>query len=346
MPSSNVQVDDRAYDLFECGDVKLRRGGTLPDAVIAYKTYGSLNGTRDNVVVIPTYYTGTHISNEAFFGAGRAIDPARHFVICPNLFGNGLSTSPSNARQSIHGSNFPLVTLSDNIFCQKKLLHEVWGIDKIQLVTGLSVAGCQAFQWAAQYPHIVERILPFCASARVSPHNFVFLEGVKAALQADCEWKGGRYERPPGAGLRAFARVYAGWGYSQAFYREGKYRHLGYETIEDLFEDWEAQHLQWDANDLLAKLATWQNHDISDNERFAGDLDTALGAIDARAIVLACSTDLYFTVADNAREVDAMRSAELRVYESDWGHCVASGGKHAGFQRFLDQAVNDLLAGA
>ena len=142
----------------------------------------------------------------------------------------------------------------------------------------------------AQHPDMVDAILPFCASARTSAHNKVFLEGVKAALLADAAFAGGNYIEPPEAGLRAFGRVYAGWAYSQRFYRERMHCELGFETWEELLLDWERDHLEWDANDLLAKLRTWQLGDISANERYRGDFEQALGAIRARAILVPCTT--------------------------------------------------------
>ena len=92
----------------------------------------------------------------------------------------------------------------------------------------------QAFQWGALFPDMVERIAPFCGSAKCSRHNFVFLEGVKAALTADGAFNGGWYKDQPTKGLRAMARVYAGWGLSQAFYRERlDMESLGYSSLED-----------------------------------------------------------------------------------------------------------------
>ena len=245
------------FEILELGDLLLLSGEVLKDAKLAYQTYGTLSPTRDNVIVLPTFYTGTNSRNEGFFGPGRAIDPARHFIVSPNLFGNGRSSSPSNTLAPQDGPRFPLVQMWDNIAAQHRLIHDHLGIDQIALVTGWSMAGCQSYQWAAQYPDMVKAILPFCASAKTSPHNFVFLEGVKAALCADQSWNGGDYGEPPVAGLKAFGRVYAGWAFSQAFYREGLYRQLGFETIEDLLVDWEVDHVEgWDANNLLAKLAT------------------------------------------------------------------------------------------
>ena len=226
------------YPVFDLGDFELQSGVVLPGAQLAYQTYGELNTNRDNVVLLPTFYTGSHMRNEGFFGSGRAIDPARHFVVSVNLFGNGISSSPSNTQAPFNAANFPDITLFDNISAQYRLLTEELGVRRIALVTGWSMAGCQAFQWGAQYPDFVNAILPFCASAKTSEHNIVFLEGVKAALRADAVYADGNYTRPPVKGLKAFARVYAGWAFSQTFYREQMYRLKGFDSAEALLQDW------------------------------------------------------------------------------------------------------------
>ncbi len=334
-------MDD--YRVYSLGEVELQSGQTLTEAKLAYQVYGSLNAAKDNVVVMPTFYTGTHYRNEGFFGAGRAIDPAKHFIVSINLFGNGLSSSPSNAAPAQAGADFPAITFYDNIRCQHQLLTAHLGVSRIALVTGWSMAGCQSFHWASQYPDMVEAILPFCGSARTSPHNWVFLEGVKAALTADSEFNQGRYSHPPVKGLKAFGRVYAGWAYSQTFYRDGLYKQLGFDSPEALLMDWENDHLNWDANDLLAKLSTWQSGDISANDRYQGDFIAALQGIKAKTIIITGSDDLYFPPEDNAIEADHIQNGEHRVYQSPWGHCVASPGNDPGFAQYLDLAINQLL---
>ena len=335
------------HEVFELGEVTLQSGVALPDARLAFRAYGSLNASRDNVIVMPTFYTGTHVRNEGYLRALPALDPSRWFIVSIDMFGNGLSSSPSNTAPPFDGPRFPTVTLHDNVACQHRLLAERLGVKGVALVFGWSMAGCQAYEWGAQFPDLVEAILPFCASARTSPHNQVFLEGVKAALTADAAFAGGDYPAPPEAGLRAFGRVYAGWAYSQAFYRERLHRELGFETFEGLLEDWERDHLEWDANDLLAKLRTWQLGDISANDRYRGDFERALGAIRARAILVPCTTDLYFPPEDNAIEAEHMPNAALRPYASPWGHCVASPGRAGSdFLRVLDGYVAELLGDA
>ena len=331
------------YQCYEIKDFELQCGVVLPVGVLAYKTYGKLNRDKTNVVLLPTFYTGNHMRNEGFFGSGRAIDPERHFIVSVNLFGNGYSSSPSNTPPPFDGPRFPEITLFDNIRAQHQLITEGLGIEKIALVTGWSMAGCQSFQWGAQYPEMVESILPFCGSAKTSIHNHVFLEGVKAALWADSLFNGGDYTVPPEAGLKAFGRVYAGWAFSQSFYRQQLFREKGFDTAEDLLVDWEQDHLQWDANNLLCKLKTWQLGDISNNPIYKGDFNLALSSIKARTIVISCDNDLYFRPADNDLEVPFIADAEHRVFESPWGHCVASPGNSSEFARFLDQAITELM---
>src|ERR1051325_11556715 len=139
--------------------------------------------------------------------------------------------------------------------------------------------------------------------------------------------------------------VYAGWGLSQAFYREEVWRRIGFSSLEDfLVGSWEANFRRRDANDLLAMLWTWQHADISANELYNGDLKKALGAITADAVVMPCETDLYFTVEDNRREVAQMPRAELRPIPSIWGHRAGNPALNPEDAAFIDTAVKELLA--
>jgi homoserine O-acetyltransferase len=330
------------HDIFELGDVVLHSGATLWQAQLAYKTYGALNAARDNAILIPTFYAGHHTDVELMMAAGRAIDPHRYFVIVPNMFGNGLSSSPSTARPPIDRAAFPRVTVYDNVMAQHRLVTEHLGVERLKLVAGFSMGAQQAFQWGALYPDMVRAIAPICGTARTSPHNFVFLEGVKAALTTDAAFDGGWYDTPPVKGLIAFARVYAGWVYSQDFYREREYLKMGLASIEDVLRFSEARYRSRDANDLLAMLWTWQHADVSANPSFKGDLPAALASIKARAIVMPSETDLYFRVRDNELEVRHMPNAELRPIPSIWGH-AAGRGTNPPDNRFIDEAIGMLL---
>ena len=230
---------------------------------------------------------------------------------------------------------------------QRRLLHETFGVDRVALACGWSMGGMQAYHWAALYPNAVARLAVLCGAAKTSPHNQVFLEGVKATLTADAHYQDGCFVGFPDRGLRAMARVYAGWAMSQTFYRDELWRMTGCSSVEDyLVTVWEGNYLRRDPDNLLAMLWTWQHADISANARFGGDLSRALGAITARALIMPSATDLYFQVEDNRREVAAMRNAELRVIPSDWGHRAGMPVHNPVDAAFLDTALGELLATA
>ncbi len=331
------------HEVLELGDVVLQSGLTLRQAKLAYKTYGKLAGSGDNVIVMPTFYGSQHADNDAMIGPGRALDPERYFIVVPNMFGNGLSSSPSNTPPPLDRAAFPQVTLYDNVLCQHRLVTQHLGIQQVKLVVGFSMGAQQAFHWGALYSDIVQAIAPICGSARTSLHNYLFLDGVKAALLADAAFADGWYQQPPVRGVRAFSRVYAGWAFSQDFFREQEYRKMGLASLEDVVRFMEGRFRRRDANDLLAMLWTWQHADISANPIYKGDLAAALRAIRARAIVMPSETDLYFRVRDNEIEVEQMPNAELRPIPSIWGHAAGRGANPTD-NAFIDAALRELLA--
>lgn len=332
------------YEIFELGDFVLQSGATLRDTKLAYKTYGTLNANKSNVIVYPTWYSGQHYDNEWLIGEGMALDPQKYFIIIPNMIGNGLSSSPSNMPPPYNKARFPNITFYDNVRAQYSFVTEKFGIEKIALVVGWSMGAGQTYQWAVSYPEMVERIFPFCGSAKTSLHNIVFLEGVKAALQADVAWKGGWYDEQPTTGLRAVGRVYAGWGLSQAYYREKVYLQQGYSSLEDfMVAFWEGFFLRKDANNLLTMLWTWQKGNIGDTPGYEGNFEKALGAIKAKAIIMPAEMDLYFPPEDNEYEVKFIPNAELRVIKSVWGH-FAGGGVNPVDTKFIDDNIKELLA--
>ena len=333
-----------AHDVFDAGDVVLQSGMTLPSVRLAYATYGKLNADGSNAIVYPTRFGGTDADCRYLIGTEHALDPSRYFVVVPNMLGNGVSTSPSNAVSGVAGSRFPLVTIHDNVVLQHRLLTEHLGVRRIALAVGWSMGGQQAYDWAASFPELVDRMACICGAAKTAPHTFVFLEGVKAALTCDPAYLGGDYREPPIRGLRALGRVWPGWELSQAFYRRQGYLDLGYSSLEDFLVRYgESVYLERDAGNMVAMMRTWQACDLSANRRYGGDVRTAMAAITAKCLVMPSATDLYFPVADSENEVELLRRGELRVIPSDWGHC-AGGGMNLDDTLFIDDALRELLA--
>lgn len=334
----------RPEGVFPLGDMPLQSGGVLRNAYIAYKTHGQLNADRTNAILYPTQFAAQHGDIEWMIGPGRALDPDRYFIVVLDQLGNGLSSSPSNSAPPQDRMRFPIVTIGDDVAAQHRLVTEGFQIQRVALVTGYSMGAQQAFHWAASHPDIVQRILPFCGTAKTTAHNAVFLEGVRAALTADAAWMEGNYLTPPTRGLQALARVYAGWGFSQEFYNQGLYRQLGLSSIEEVMTGfWEKRYLRRDANNLLSMLRTWQLNDVSTIPSYRGDLPAALGAIRAKATVLAGQTDLYFRSEDVEADAARMPGARFRVIPSLWGH-MAGAGLNAPDSEFIQTEIKELLA--
>jgi homoserine O-acetyltransferase/O-succinyltransferase len=329
-------------ETFEVSDFALQGGETLPSARLVYRTLGTLSPARDNVVVIPSWYSGTDREAEyCMVGPDRAIDPSRHFVVLTNLLAGGVSSSPSNTPAPFEAARFPGVSLHDNVRLQHALLTEKLGVERIKLVAGWSMGGCQAYQWGAQYPDMVEAIAPLCCSARTGHFNKIFLLSLRRALELDPAFEDGFYTRPPVRGLRAFATIYAGWGFSEPFYRTEAFRQFGATTAAEFSARfWEPAFLHHDANDLLSLLRCWEEGDISANPAYGGDLVRALGSIKARAIVMPGEYDNYFPPVDSNAEVSRMRNAECRPIPSIWGHMTLW---NPADRPFIDAALKELL---
>lgn len=330
--------------VFELGDLALSSGQTLRNARLAYKTHGQFNGARSNVILYPTQFAAQHGDIEWLIGPGKALDPENHFIIVLDQLGNGLSSSPSNTLPPQDRMRFPTVTIQDDVAAQHRLVTQGFGISKVALVTGYSMGAQQAYQWAASHPDMVDRIAPFCGTAKTTPHNSVFLEGVRAALTADQSWNGGDYQDEPLTGLRALSRVYAGWGLSQLFYKSELYRQLGFDSLESFLAGfWEKRYVKRDANNLLSMLRTWQLNDLGKTPGFDGDSKRALASIKAKATIMAGQTDLYFTPDDIEEEAACVPGARYRVIPSLWGH-MAGAGLNAADSQFIQDEIKTLLA--
>jgi homoserine O-acetyltransferase len=330
---------------FDAGDVRLVSGHTSRNTTLSYRTYGTLSAAKDNVVLYPTSFAAQHLDTQWLIEPGGILDPERWFVVIPDMMGNGLSTSPSNTAPPFDRSRYPHWSIHDNVVVQRRLLREVLGVERLKMVYGWSMGGMQAYQWASSFPDEVERIAVVCGAARCSPHNFVFLEGVKAALTADPAWRDGAFDGKPERGLRAMGRVYAGWALSQNFYRDRLWTQLGHSSLEDwLVGNWEGNFLRRDGLDLLAHMHTWQHFDIAQDPAHGGDFARAMRAITCEVLLMPSRTDLYFRHEDNAAELPLLARGRLEIIESDWGHRAGNPVHRGPDWTFVRDRVQALLA--
>ena len=326
---------------FRLGDFEVQSGEVIRDARLVWKTHGTLAPAKDNVVIYPCSYGAQHQDLEWLIGPDGILDPTRWFIVIPDMFSNGLSSSAATM------VDYPnVVTSWDNVQAQYRLLSEQFGIERVHAAYGFSMGAQQAYHWAAAFPDRVDHAFVVCGSARTSVHNKVFLTGLMRTLEAAPEHLGrGRFSAEPRAALRAFANIYAGWALSQDFYRENLHiTALGAPDLETFLRtDWEARYDDKRAANCYAQLVTWYNGDISANPLYGGDLPRALAAIKAKVMLLPGETDLYFRVADNAAELPHLAQGELRPIPSVWGHRAGSPAVIPADAAFLKAAVRGWL---
>ncbi|NEQ98112.1 MAG: alpha/beta fold hydrolase [Cyanothece sp. SIO2G6] len=323
-------------------DFPLQCGITLPTVPLVYQTYGELNRDRSNAILYPTSYGAQHSDVDWLVRPGGILDPTEWFVIMPNMFGNGLSLSPSNCDAAAKPGFY--TTHYDNVRAQALLLDQL-GIKQLALVYGWSMGAQQGYHWGALYPNRVQRIAALCGTAKTTDHNRIFLYSLRAALQGDPTWNGERFEGIPDRGFHTFTQIYASWAASQAYYRAAPYREWGYDSLEDyLLRSWEAGYRQRDPHNLLAMIETWLRCDVSDNPVYEGDYTQAMQAITAQTLVMPATTDLYFTPEDCEVEAQLIAHSQYQPIPSIWGHRAGNPYQNPEDEAFIREAIAHLLS--
>lgn len=321
------------HQVYEIGELPLLSGEILTRARIGYAVQGRLDPDGRNAVLCPSFFGGDHTGYDWLIGEGRPLDTGRYCVITAGLFGNGVSSSPSNHAS---GADFPLITPQDNVAAQHRLLTGHLGVTELALVTGWSMGAAHTYQWAVSHPGMVRRIAPVCGSAVTSEHNQVFLTGLAAALAAD----GGA-----GRGQRAAGRVFAGWAASHPFWAGQAYRELGFTDREDyLTRFWEQFFVAGPAAaDLLSMVRTWEHADVGATPGCDGSAEAALSSVTADAVLLPAALDQCFAVSDEERAAGLVPHTSLEVIPGVWGHLAGAGASPAD-REFIGRVLRGLLA--
>lgn len=333
------------FEIYDLGNVALEEGGTIRGCQLAYATFGTLNAAKDNAILVTTWYSGTSkIMEQVYIGAGRALDPAKYFIVVVNQIGNGLSSSPHNTPFPAGMANFPKVRIGDDVRAQHQLLTQKFGIKSLALVIGGSMGAQQTYEWAVRYPDMVQRAAPLAGTAKNTPHDFLFAETLVEAITSDPAFQGGWYKDAGHvrAGLRRHAKLWGVMGWSTEFYQQGRPAALGFSSLEDFVTNFmDGFFGVMDPNALLCMAWKWQHGDVS--RHTGGDLKAALGRIKAKTFVMPIETDMFFPPADCAAEQKLIPGSELRVIKSIDGH-LALFGADAGYAPQIDRHLSELLA--
>ena len=340
---------------FVIRNFKTESGVVLPEAHIVYGTYGKLNADRSNTILLPSHYmanlTGYGFLIKSPGNAEGALDTSKLFLVTSELFGNGRSSSPSNTPAPFDGPRFPVMTIRDNVNAVHRLLTEELHIQHLRAVIGFSMGAQQAFQLAVSYPTFMDRAVATSGTAKTYGHGIVRLEGQIAALTADPAFMNGDYKTEPAKGLEAFGMVWAGWLYSQEWWRKELWRSASAPgTTFDQYMFSFRKRFNADANNYILQARTWESNNVGNTTTadgkptsFDGDVEKALLSIKIPFLYMPSATDLYFPLEDALYEAPFIPHGTLTPIPSLWGHPAGAGASPAD-KKFLNENIAAFLA--
>jgi homoserine O-acetyltransferase len=332
----------------DLGALPLERGGVLPAVRMAYESWGQPSPSGDNAVLVMHALTGdSHVSGEVepghrtggwwngLVGSGKLLDPARHWIICPNVLGGCQGTTgPASISPDGQpwGSRWPRTTVRDQV-ASELLLADALGISRWKLVLGGSMGGMRAVEWAVTAPHRVAGLGLVASTAEASADQIGFAVPQLAAIRADPHWAGGDYHHAaagegPHVGL-GIARSIAHLTYRSAEELDARFGRAAQDAVDPLdggrwqvesYLDHHADKLahRFDAGSYVALTEAMNSHEVG---RGRGGLTAALATITAATIVAGVDTDRLYPLSQQQRLADDIPgAAKLQVISSPYGH--------------------------
>lgn len=299
--------------------LNLEGGGHLDRVTVAYETWGELNATRSNAVLVLHALTGdSHAAGPAgpghpstgwwdeIIGPAKAIDTERFFVVCPNVLGGcqgttGPSSSAPDGR--LYGSRFPVITIRDQVTVEVDLADHL-GVERWSGVVGGSMGGMRALEWVVGHPERVERVVILAVGAAGTADQIALCSLQVRSIQADPHFLGGDYYES-GAAPRAGLSIARGIGqfsyrtwteFESRFGREAQ----GDDTVLDkgryAIESYLSHHgdklaARFDANSYIVLSEAMNHHDVG---RGRGGVVAALKNIRQRVTVAGVSSDRLY----------------------------------------------------
>jgi homoserine O-acetyltransferase len=333
------------------GQIETESGGAIPDAVLAFETWGRLDERAGNAVLVLHALTGdSHVRGPAgpghatagwwedVVGPGRAIDTDRFFVVAPNMLGGCQgSTGPASVDRDGRewGSRFPRVTVRDQVEAQRRLADQL-GIRRWHAVVGGSMGGMHALEWAVTHPERVGAAALLASNAATSADQIAQNTLQIEAVTADPGWLGGDfYDLPghagPARGL-ALARRMAMLGYRSQQELDERFRREWQSSVDPLhggrfqvqsYLDVHGNRFtrRFDAGSYVRLVDAMTTHDVG---RGRGGVEAALERVTAPTLVVGISSDRLFPVADQRRLASGIATsvsgAEPVVLDSAFGH--------------------------
>jgi homoserine O-acetyltransferase len=298
----------------EIGDLPLESGGRLKSATIAYHTAGKLNEDRSNIIVFPTWFTGTsgQLIDYGLIGPGKLADTDRFYVIAIGALANGVSTSPSNSEEQA-GTTFPSITIDDMVTSQHMLLTRHLGIEHVHLVMGISMGGMQTFQWIGQYPEFMDKAISIDGSPCATSYDLLQWGAHKQAIDL---LQGAGVANDVITDYLATITLLTLW--TPSWFVEN----VAPEDIGKVISESEQSYEQLDANDYRAQLGAMMDHNVFVSD--TGGQTTYTDTVKAQVLVIGVASDHMVNPTPGKDLAQQLGARHLEV-RSNCGHIGSTG---------------------
>jgi len=307
---------------------ELENGHILPEIMVAYHTYGTLNADKSNVVWICHHLTASSAVLKwwpGVVGEGCVLDPARYFIVCANILGSCYgSTGPHSmdpATKAPYFSSFPAVTIRDMVKAHI-LLRQYLGIDTIHLLVGGSMGGYQAMEWAYSEPEIIKRLFLLATSATESAWGIATHTAQRLAIEADSSW----LEPSAEAGARGLKAARA---IGMLTYRNyGIMVKNQTDTDTEKLDNYRASsYINYQGDKLVKRFNAycyWLLTKAMDSHHMArgrgGDIDKVLQRMPQPTLIIGVSSDILCPLEEQRHLALQMPAATLIEIDSGYGH--------------------------
>jgi homoserine O-acetyltransferase/O-succinyltransferase len=306
----------------------LENGKMLPELSIAYKTEGTLNAAKDNVVWICHALTANADASDwwkGLVGEGCLIDPQKYFIVGANIIGScygstgPLSVDPTTGKP--YYASFPTVTIRD-IVAAHILLRKHLGIHSIHLLMGGSMGGYQVLEWAVMEPTVIQKMFLIATSPSESAWGVAVHTAQRLAIEADQTWQ----DMQPNAGARGLkaARAIGMLTYRNYTTFQEKQTDPDPEKIDDFKA---SSYLHYQGDKLVKRFnaySYWLLTKAMDSHHLArgrgGELIEVLKAIQQPTFIIGINSDILCPLDEQQFMADHMPNAELVAIDSTYGH--------------------------
>jgi homoserine O-acetyltransferase len=297
----------------ELGEFTLVSGEVIQDCRIGYRTFGTLNADKSNVILFPTWAGGTTEELQVDVGPQGMVTDPNYFVILIDAFANGVSSSPSNSAKQPH-MKFPRITIRDMVNSQHEVLTKTLGIPHVKAVMGVSMGGMQTFQWMVSYPDFMDKAIPIVGSPHVAPFDVVLWRINMDAIETNPAWNHGDYAENPSKLVES---------------------EIG-ELMLNTPEQYNRTHTREQALKALAKAEAAPGKDANNKIRqseammaldvadcCSGSMEKAAAVVKAKVFVIVAQRD-HVVTPQPAINFAGLLHAPLLELESDCGHLAPS----------------------